>query len=52
MSDYGKAIPLQYGRCRIVGNLIWYADFTSVKRTDPTPNADRHDFSPREPNRK
>jgi len=40
---------LQYGAARVVGNLVWYADFTPEKRTDPTPNAGRHDFSPKPP---
>ena len=44
--EYGEVVPLKYGAARLTGDLIAYFDFTPEKRTDPSPNAARHDFAP------
>lgn len=32
-SSYGNAVPLVYGRTRIPGTIIWYANFTATAQT-------------------
>lgn len=32
-SNTGMALPLVYGRTRVAGNLIWYADFTAISHS-------------------
>ena len=35
-SSQGLTLPVVYGRTRIAGNLIWYGDFTAIKKTTTT----------------
>lgn len=35
-SSYGLTIPRVYGRTRVAGNLIWYADFKAIPHTETT----------------
>ncbi len=32
-SIYGSAIPIVYGRARVMGNLLWYGDFKAIAHT-------------------